>query len=103
MPTYTFRDTVTGLEEDLVMKISQLDEFYKNNPTQVQVIGVPNFVSSTGGSFETKAGDGWKEVLSKVAEAHPTSTVGKRYGKRSMKDIKTRDIVKKYVEKAVKS
>ena len=63
---------------------------------------MPNFVSSTGGSFETKAGDGWKEVLSKVAEAHPTSTVGKRYGKRSMKDIKTRDIVKKYVEKAVK-
>ena len=57
MPTYTFRDTVTGLEEDLVMKISQLDEFYKNNPTKVQVIGVPNFVSSTGGSFETKAGD----------------------------------------------
>ena len=56
MPTYTFRDTVTGLEEDRVMKISQLDEFYKNNPTKVQVIGVPNFVSSTGGSFETKAG-----------------------------------------------
>jgi hypothetical protein len=40
--------------------------------------------------------------LSKVAEAHPTSTVGERYGRKSIKDVKTREIVKKHVKKMVK-
>jgi succinate dehydrogenase/fumarate reductase flavoprotein subunit len=43
-----------------------------------------------------------KEVLSKVAEAHPTSTVAERYGKKSTKDVKTREIVKKHVDKITK-
>ena len=42
---------------------------------------------------------GFGEVLSKVAEAHPTSVVGERYGKKSIKEIKTRDIVKSHVKK----
>jgi hypothetical protein len=41
-------------------------------------------------------------VLSKVAEAHPTSTFADRYGKKSIKDVKTRQIVKKHVDKITK-
>jgi hypothetical protein len=45
---------------------------------------------------------GFGEVLSKVAEAHPTSVVGERYGKKSIKEIKTRELVKKHVNKMTK-
>jgi hypothetical protein len=43
--------------------------------------------------------DGFKEVLSKVAEAHPTSDVANKHGKKSIKQVKNDQIVKKHVKK----
>jgi hypothetical protein len=57
---------------------------------------------STSNFKSNKVPSGFNEVLSKVAEAHPTSPVADRHGKKSIKDVKTREIVKKHVAKITK-
>jgi hypothetical protein len=105
MPTYEFLNSETGEEFERLMSISAREDYLKENPHIVPVISAPTIVSgvSTSNSKQGKVPDGFKEVLSKVAEAHPTSTVADRYGKKSIKDVKTRQIVKKHVDKLTKS
>ena len=43
-----------------------------------------------------KTDGGWKDNLSRIAEAHPTSPLADRYGKKSTKDIKTKQVVEKH-------
>ena len=94
MPNYTFEDTNTGEVHEMTMRISERDEFVKDNPHMKQLItGAPMVVSGWGG---IKTDDGFKEVLSKAAEAHPNSPLGERYGKKSIKDIKTQEVVNKH-------
>lgn len=99
MPTYSFLNKDTGEEFDLFMRISERDEYLKSNPNIVSVITAPAIVSGVSTSSQNRVPDGFKEVLSKVSEAHPTSEVAKKHGKRSIKQIKTDQIVKKHVEK----
>ena len=40
--------------------------------------------------------DGWKENMSRIAEAHPGSPLASRYGKDSTKNINTRNVLKKH-------
>ena len=105
MPTYEFLNSETGEEFERLMSISARDDYLKENPHIVPILSAPMIVSgvSTSNSRQGKVPDGFKEVLSKVAEAHPTSTVADRYGKKSIKDVKTRQIVKKHVDKITKS
>jgi hypothetical protein len=105
LPTYEFLNSETGEEFERLMSISAREDYLKENPHIVPVISAPTIVSgvSTSNSRQGKVPDGFKEVLSKVAEAHPTSTVADRYGKKSIKDVKTRQIVKKHVDKLTKS
>ena len=48
------------------------------------------------GTYHGKTDNTWKEVLSKVAEAHPESTVGQRYGRKDTKQSKTSNILQKW-------
>jgi hypothetical protein len=41
-------------------------------------------------------------VLSKVAEKHPGSAVGERYGRKSIKESKSAQVVKKHVDRITK-
>lgn len=104
MPTYLFRDTNTGEIHERLMSIAAREDYLKENPHMTTIIQAPMLVSgvSTSNAKQNKVPDGFKEVLSKVAEAHPTSTVAERYGKKSIKDVKTREIVKKHVDKITK-
>jgi len=104
MPTYLFRDTNTGEIHERLMSISAREDYLKEHPHMTTIIQAPMLVSgvSTSNAKQNKVPDGFKEVLSKVAEAHPTSTVAERYGKKSTKDVKTREIVKKHVDKITK-
>jgi hypothetical protein len=99
MPTYNFLDTETGEEFESFMSISARETFLKENPHIQPVVTAPAIVSGVSTSTSNRVPDGFKEVLSKVAEAHPTSEVGQRYGKKSIKEVKTREIVKKHVQK----
>ena len=72
MPTYRFYNKRTKEEYTDLMSISEMEEFIQKKhikllpPTQV------NIVSSVG-NIDSKTDNGWKEVLSKVSEAHPAS------------------------------
>lgn len=59
-----------------------------------QITTAPNLVSGVNHSMKNDMG--WGETMSKVAEAHPNSEVGSRYGKKSAKTIKTEQIMKKH-------
>ena len=95
MPIYTFEDTNTGDVYEMTMRISERDEFVKDNPHMKQLItGAPMIVGGVGSSIKTD--NGFKEVLSKAAEAHPDSPLAERYGKKSIKDIKTKEVINKH-------
>lgn len=100
MPTYDFVDTETGDVFEKFMSISARDEFLKENPhIQQMLISAPSIVSSSGMG---KMPDGFKEVLSKVGEAHPDSKIGQEYNNKSIAQVKAREIVKKHRERAAK-
>ena len=58
-------------------------------PTQM------NIVSSVG-SVDSKTDSGWKEVMSKISEAHPASNLAERYGKKSVKQTQIEKTIKKH-------
>ena len=98
MPTYRFYNKRTKEEYTDLMSISEMEEFIQKKhikllpPTQV------NIVSSTG-SLDSKTDNGWKEVLSKVSEAHPASNLASQYGKKSVKDTQVDRIIHKHRRK----
>lgn len=102
MPTYNFIDTVTNEEFELFMKWSERETFLKENPHVQSVLTAPAIVTSVAGMGSHRVPDGFKEVLSKVAEKHPTSTVGERYGRKSIKEARTAQVVKKHVDRITK-
>ena len=97
MPTYNFIDTETDEEFEVVMKIAEREEFLKENPQVQPIISAPALISGSG-SYQ-KVPEGFKEVLSKVGEAHPDSKVGREYGNKTNAQVKARDIVDKYRNK----
>lgn len=98
MPTYRFKNIETNEEFEDFLSISKKEELLKKNPHIISLIQPVTIVSSVG-SIDSKMSDGWKEVLSKVAENHPGSPLSNRYGKSSIKSNRTKEIVKKHVEK----
>ena len=59
----------------------------KDNPDVEQVHTGINIVAGVG---RVKGDSGWKENLSRIAEAHPRSALADRHGNKSIKDIKTK-------------
>ena len=99
MPTYNFENKETGEITQEIMKISERDEYLENNPHLKSVmLSAPGTVKATGD--RTKAPNGFKEVLSKISEANPTSALASDYGHKDHKSVTTRNIVQKHREKA---
>jgi hypothetical protein len=98
MPTYDFLNTETGEEFEEFMSMSAREQYLKDNPHIQQFhLGAMSIVS--GVSITGKIPDGFKDVLSKVAENHKTSAVANAHGRKSMKEIKTQQIVHKHIGK----
>ena len=93
MPTYSFKNNDTGEEWEEFFTISGKEEFLKENDHIVQL---PSLVSIVGGVGGIKNDSGWGDNMSRIAEAHPGSPLAKRYGKKSTKDINTRQVLKKH-------
>ena len=73
MPTYDFKNVDTGEVTELVMSISMMEQYCKDNPNMKQVISTSsnNIISNKDGSVLTKAGDGWKEVQDRIKSGMP--------------------------------
>ena len=45
MPTYTFRDTTTNIDEDIFMKYSEIESYLENNPSKIKIVTSPSIIS----------------------------------------------------------
>ena len=94
MPIYTFRNKKTGKEFDEMMSIAEMEEYLDKIKHITQVLKGLNIVGGVSG-VSYKSDGGWKDNLSRIAEAHPNSPLADRYGKRTTKEIKTRQALEK--------
>ena len=98
MPTYRFLNTRTKKEYTDLMSISEMEEFIKKKHIKILPPTQLNIVSSVG-HVDSHTDNGWKEVLSKVSEAHPASELANQYGKKSVKDTQVDRIIHKHRRK----
>jgi len=99
MPLYEFVNEQTGEVETHQMKIAELDDFKEGNSHLKIKLTAPNLVRDNG--LQGKMDEGWKENLTRIAEAHPTSALADRVGGRKTKDLKTQEAIKKHSGKRV--
>ena len=95
MPTYRFYNSKTKKEYTDLMSISEMEELIKKKHIKLLPPTQLNIVSSVG-TIDGKTDNGWKEVMSKISEAHPKSELAKRYGKKSVKDTQIERVIKKH-------
>jgi hypothetical protein len=97
-------DTIIEVE----MKYAEYDTFVeKYKDTLERYIGVAPSIVWDGVHFGTttsdRASDGFKEVLAKIGENHPSSPLADKFRKnKTIKEIKTKETVKKHRDKSAK-
>ena len=84
MPTYRFQNLKTKVIYEDFMSIAEMEKLKRNKNVKLLPPTQMNIVSSVG-SIDGKTDGGWKEVMSKISEAHPASNLAERYGKKTVK------------------
>ena len=95
MPNYNFKNNKTGEEWEEFFTMNGKDSFLEQNPDVVQLPSLFS-MSASGTGDRIKTDSGWKENLSRIAEAHPNTPLGDKYNKKSTKELKTRQVLKKH-------
>ena len=95
MPIYTFENKKTGKVYDDMMSIAEKESFLKKNKHIEQKLTTINISSGVMG-VNMKNDGGWKDNLSRIAEAHPNSELANQHKKRSIKEVKTQQVVAKH-------
>jgi predicted nucleic acid-binding Zn ribbon protein len=96
MPIYSFKNTKTGKVYDDMMSIADKEVYLKKNKHIQQMVTKINISSGVVGVGAMRNDNGWKEMQSRIAEAHPASEFAQQHGKRTAKEIKTQAVVKKH-------
>lgn len=94
MPLYSFYDSKKKSYFEEFYSISDKEQFLAQNPHITQTFDKVNFTTTASGGF--KNDDGWNENLDRIAEAHPTSTLANKRKRKSAKDVKTEQVLKKH-------
>jgi len=98
MPIYSFRNNKTGDEWEENMTYDESVKLLEDNPHYEKFPGgAPALVGGTGD--RTKTDDGFKEVLSKIADANPNSALANTYGKKDKTSVAVRDSVQRVQKK----
>lgn len=95
MPIYSFENIKTGKEFTEHLSMSELDNYLKNNKDVRQIFTSLNIVGGVSG-LTYKTDSGWQENMQRIAEAHPGSPLAERYKRKSIKEVKTREVVNKH-------
>ena len=95
MPTYTFINTKNNKEHTEMMSIAEMEEYLSKNKHIKQAIKGLNIVGGVSGLSYRQDG-GWKDNLSRIAEAQPKSALAQRYGKKTIKQSKTEQVLAKH-------
>ena len=99
LPIYNVKNKKTGEVKEIFCSYDEKKKYLKDNPDVEQVHTGINIVAGVG---SIKSDSGWKENLSRIAEAHPRSALADRHGNKSVKDIKTKQVVEKHMNKRKK-
>jgi hypothetical protein len=102
VPTYNFRNKKTGEITEEFMSISAREAFLKKNKNlEPYMESAPAFSYSSAGfrNVTDRTDNGFKEVLSKIADKHPASPLADSYGKRTIKETKTKNILANHRKK----
>jgi len=105
MPTYNFRNKETGEITEEFMSISAREEYLKENVHLESYMEHPPQFNYSGQGFRSvtdRTDNTFKEVLQKISEHHPASALAQTHGKKSTKEIKTKEIFNKHMKKAKK-
>jgi len=95
MPIYSFENIKTGKEYTEQMSMSELDNYLLKNRNVRQVFTSLNIVGGVSG-LTHKTDSGWQDNLQRIAEAHPGSPLAERYKKKSIKEVKTKEVINKH-------
>lgn len=96
MPFYKFLNMSSGEVEQHSLRISEYDQFKEANPHLERYFESEDVPPTIGGVGGIKTDGGFKEVLSKVAEAHPNSALAQKTTTRSSTQVKTDQVKKKH-------
>lgn len=77
MPTYTFLNTDTQEETNLIMSIAEYEQYKQDNPHMTQKLATPAFGDSVRLGIR-KPDDNFNDVLKKAKSAHKHSTINTR-------------------------
>jgi len=75
MPTYTFRNIETGEQQDVFLRISELDAFKENNPQLESIITAPALLKGVQ-NFNAKVPDWHKDNMKEMKKIHPKGDYG---------------------------
>ena len=95
MPTYRFRRK-NGKEFEKVMMISEMEEYRKKHPNLELCLPTTFNIVSGVGSIDSKTSSGWKDVLGKISEAHPSSELANQYGTKSVRETQVQSVREKH-------
>ena len=95
MPLYTFKNTKTNKEFTEMMSIAEMEEYLEKNKHIKQQLTSLNIVGGVSG-MSYRSDQGWKDNLSRIAEAHPNSPLAQQHRKRTIKEVKTEQVIKKH-------
>ena len=85
-----------------MMKISDKEAWLKKNKHMKQIMTAPN-INKGGVGDRVKRDGGMNEVLSKIADANPTSPLAQDFGKKDSKSVVQRKVAKKVRDTITKS
>lgn len=102
MPTYLFRDKETDEVFECFMSYTERTELLEAHPELEPVMTAPAIISGVSGVTH-KNDSGFKDMMSRIAAANPTSPLAEKYGDKGIKASKTRDAVNRQKERQIKS
>lgn len=101
MPTYLFRDKETGEVFECLMSYTERSELLEAHPELEPIVTAPAIISGISG-ITHKNDSGFKDMMSRIASANPTSPLAEKYGDKGVKASKTREAVSKQKERQLK-
>ena len=74
MPIYTFHDTTTNTDEDIFMKISDVDDYLAKNPIKTKIITSASIISGLA-SGTNKPDANFRDILRTIKKNNRRSTI----------------------------
>ena len=96
MPLYTVRDKTSGERHDVLMSYTDLKQLLADDRNLEQVLtGAPGIVGGVGD--RNKAGTRFNDRMQQIANSHPNSPLAEKHRRRTAKEVKTSEVVKKHI------